>query len=481
MSPLTPYLSEDDQSRFHLAGLRLLAETGLSIEDRPVVERLLDAGCRQEKGRVLVPPDVVEGALNRAPDAFTLYDRFGEPAYHIGDGQTRCQPVGGTPFVIDMGTSARRPATLRDLEDLARLMDSLDNLHVLTTATSPTDVDDDLQSLIAFAAVLTFSAKPVSAPGVNNPAEARLFARLAEAASGASTAEKPCFIASLLPVSPLRFPRGLAEGIAETARLGAPISIVPLPVMGVSAPLDYPGALAQQHAENLAVTVIAQLYRPGLPVAYHGRLSLGNMRTGASIWGRFDIGLAGAWAAALGKRCGLPTNVYGFATSSKSTDLQSGAERAFGALLPYLAGADILGGAGSLADIMAVSPAQLVIDNEIMAWLQQLTLASEQLAETPSLEVIDDVARSPQATFMYDKHTVRTLRQRRQWLGEVCDRSTFTDFEAAGSRTMADLARSRLDEILKQASREPRISPKNRQELDQVLRTAKAELGKTGA
>jgi trimethylamine--corrinoid protein Co-methyltransferase len=454
--------------------MQILAQTGILVEDESICDHLIASGCQRGSGRILIPISLTENMLELVPSNLTLYDQIGSPSCNIGGADILCQPVGGTPFVIDQKTGARRHALLRDLIDMVRLAHGLDHIHILTTMTTPTDVDPDLQAYIGFATTLMYSNKPVSAPGPTSTGEVQLFARLAEAVYGhRDFASKPRFVVSILPVSPLRFPKGLADAISETARLGIPISIVPLPVMGISSPISFAGALAQQHAENLATVVIAQSVMPGLPMIYHGRLSIGDMRTGASIWGFYQVGLAGAWAVALGKLCGLPTNVYGLATSSKSTDIQSGAERAFNALLPALAGADVLGGAGSIADIMAVSPLQLVIDNEIMSWIDKLSHQCALDETDIPLDVIERVTKRDGGTYLNDMHTVQTLRKKRQWLGDLCDRLSFTDYEDSGQRDMLELARERVQKILSDSSPDPIVHREIQIEVENILAHAK--------
>jgi trimethylamine--corrinoid protein Co-methyltransferase len=470
-------MSDESQKRIHQAGLQILAQTGILVEDESVCDHLIAYGCHLHQGRITIPISLTEKSLELVPSSFPLYDRHGTQACVVGGEDILCQPVGGTPFVIDQESGARRHALLRDLIDMVRLAQRLDHIHILTTMTTPTDVDDALQTFIGFASTLMYSNKPVSAPGPTSSLEVQIYARLAEVISGhRDYLSSPSFVVSILPISPLQFPKGLADAIAETARLGIPISIVPLPVLGISSPISFSGALAQQHAENLATVVIAQSINPGLPMVYHGRLSIGDMRTGASIWGFYQVGLAGAWAVALGKLCGMPTNVYGYATSSKSTDIQSGAERALNAVLPALAGADIIGGAGSIADIMAVSPLQLVIDNEMMTWLDKISLQSALDEIDIPLDVIDSVAKLDHGTYLNHLHTVSSLRKNRQWIGDLCDRLSFTEYEDTGQRGMLELAKERVHKILTSTSPDPIVSKETQKEIQSILDWAKKEL-----
>jgi trimethylamine--corrinoid protein Co-methyltransferase len=464
-------LAVEEVEQIHQAGLRILDEIGVAIEDEEIVGLLSAHGCKTAGLRVRIPPALVEQLLTQVPGRVTLYDRQGAVACCLGDGRARVQPVGGTPFVLDLDTGEQRLARQADLVDLVRLMDGLDNI---TVATTPTDGSGVLQSLAGFATALLYSRKPVSAPGPKSAAEVRWFARLVAAAcEQGELAAKPSFVVSILPASPLSFPHGTAEAAAEAARLGVPISVVPLPVLGITAPLTLAGALAQQHAENLATVAIAQVVRPGTPMVYHGRLSVGNMRSGASLWGLLEIGLTGAAAVTLARRCGLPANVYGLATSAKTPDVQSGLERMANALLPLLAGADVLGGAGSLANIMVASPLQLIVDDELIAEALRVQAGISVADEPFPLEVIRAVAGSQDITFMGEAHTVRLLRATGQWLGAISDRSPCGEVRP----NMLELARAKAHAILARAGTELAVSPLAQRNTESVLAAAAVELG----
>lgn len=473
------YISLPNQfsERIHNAGLEILSNTGIGLEDQEIIDHLVSSGCTYDRSRVLIPDHVVENALKTTPSEFILYDREGNMACHLGVGEHYFQTVGGAPFVIDNYGNSRH-ATLRDLREFIHIVNNLDNIHIATVAITPTDVDESIQQYISFANNLMYTNKTLSIPGVASAKEVRNFLRLVEIVyQDSNYSSKPSFIMSILPSSPLKFPKGLGEAIAETARFGIPISIVPLPVMGVSAPLSFGSALAQQHAENLATIVIAQIIQPGLPMVYHGRLSIGDMRTGASTWGYVDIGLLGACAVEIGKKCGLPTNVYGLTTSAKSPEIQSGAERAINAILPYFAGADVLGGAGSVGDIFGVNFSQLVIDNEILSWLKAFQ-NKEELFYDIELDAIDDVSRIDQGAFLYDMSTVTTLRKRGQWLGELRDQTSWFEFDKQGQRGMRDFADDKVRKILAYTDSEPALSTETQKEIEAVLTSIKTETEK---
>ena len=127
---------------------------------------------------------------------------------------------------------------------------------------------------------------------------------------------------SLSPVSPLTFPDHEAEAILEIARLGITFGPLPCPTAGTTAPITIAGAVAQQNAEILAALVLAQLVRPGLPIIYCGRLAMMEPRTGLSVWGGVELGIASAITVQVGHHYGLPVNVYGFSTNAHNLDAQ---------------------------------------------------------------------------------------------------------------------------------------------------------------
>jgi len=454
----------------HHRGLAILERVGIELDAKEIAAVLVESGCVHRHGRTTIPSSVVDKALAQIPRRFTLYDRDGRRAFEVGDGKTRVQPVGGAPFVVDPETGKHRHASLTDLENLVALADGLDHIDLITTCVTPVDVNPAVQSFAGLAATLTHSSKPVSAPGPESASQVRWFVRLVEAATGSADVTcAPCLMVSILPRSPLTFPPGIVGAIVETARLGLPLSVVPLPVIGLSTPMAMAGALAQQHAENLAAVVIAQLMRPGLPVVYHGRLSVGNMYTGSSEWGVIEVGLMGAVAVELGRLCGIPTNVYGLATSARTPDLQSGWERMANALLPVLGGPDLLGGAGSLGNIMAVSPLQLVVDDEIVASVSRLVAGLSLSEDQFPLKVTEAVMNSGRGTFIGEHHTVRRLKAEGQSLGDLADHSPY----GMPGEDVLEHAKAQMQSILREAGE--RITREAQSDIQEVLTAIEQE------
>ena len=111
-----------------------------------------------------------------------------------------------------------------------------------------------------------------------------------------------------------------------------------------------------------------------------------------------------------------------------------------------------------------------------MAWILQL---QENLAfpeKDLSIASIDYVARTERGTFMTEMETIRTLKQKKQWLGNISDRSSFFEFESIGNRSMVDLAKAKVKDILSTTGSEAMISPEKQRDINSILEAIKADL-----
>ena len=156
----------------------------------------------------------------------------------------------------------------------------------------------------------------------------------------------------------------LATGIKPIDVSVHPPQLQPPPPSGES---SMPAAGIVGPIERDAGRIVVQLIQPELPVIYCGRLAMMEPRTGSSIWGGVELGIASAATVQIGHYYGLPVNVYGLSTNAHTLDIQSGYERTLNAILPALAGADELSGIGEMEAGVMGSYAQMVCDNEIAA------------------------------------------------------------------------------------------------------------------
>ncbi len=462
-------LTDEEVEGVHQATLRILSEVGIVLTQPEAQEVLAGAGAAVRDDRVLLPPDLVERALAQCPRQVTVRGRNGEPVV-LGDGTLHWHNVGGAPDVYDPRTGQRHPATVQDAHASARLLDALDSVTTVTPFFTPQDVPGPLMSLAMYRHSLPHTTKPVQGPGVQTAAEVGYAVRMA-----AVIGPPPEVLTlGISPVSPLIFPDDVAEAMIAVARTGLPLAPLPCPTAGATAPMSLAGSLAQQNAEVLASVVLAQSVQPGLPIVYCGRLAMMEPRTGLSVWGGVELGLASAATVQIGHRYGLPINVYGFSSNAHVLDLQNGYERALNAAIPALAGADELSGIGEMEAGVMGSYAQMVCDDEIAASVGRLRRGFAADEEALAVEVIAAVMDGSR-NFLAQRHTVRYLRAGEVLYTRLAERRSWGEWDRTGRLGMVERAQAQAERLLIE-HQVPPLADEQERELDVIMQQAADEL-----
>lgn len=435
-------IRDDQLNQAHQATLQILSETGIVLTHPDAIEMLADNGCSVKDDKVYLPATLVESCLSQIPEDVSLIGRDPALAIRFRHGKWYAHNVGGVPNVFDPGRQSLRPAHRKDLALTTKLLDALPHVASVTAHYTPQDVPGEVMIPWMIYETLANTTKPFRAPGLQTAEEVQILAEMVEIACPEGK-----ITVGISPISPLTFPDDITAAILEVAHQGFVLGPLPCPIVGATAPMTLAGALAQQNAEVLACVVLAQLTAPGLPMIYKGRLSVMNLRTGLSVWGNPEIGIASAAAAALGHHYGIPVDVYGLCTNSHTIDIQSGYERAFNALIPVMAGADEISGVGEMSGGTSSSLAQVVIDNEILDSIERIwrgvTVDSDRLA----VSIISEVMDGPR-NFLAEAHTVEHLRKGEVLIPELAYRDSWIDWETTNFSQIDQRAEDQARDIL---------------------------------
>jgi trimethylamine--corrinoid protein Co-methyltransferase len=462
-------LTDEEVEAIHQSTLQILGDIGIVLDHDEARSILIKAGAAVLANRVCLPPELIESAVRECPGQVTVLGRDERPVT-VGGGELCWHNLGGAANVYEPTTGERRPAILQDVRDSARLLDALPGIHSITPFFTPQDVPGVVMSLSMYRHTLPHTTKPVQGPGVQTAAEVRYAAEMASVIAPASES----LLLGISPISPLIFPNDVAAAIIEVARLGVPLDPLPCPTAGATAPMSLAGALAQQNAEVLATIVLAQLVRPGLPIVYCGRLAMMEPRTGVSVWGGVELGLASAATVQIAHRYHLPVNVYGLSTNAHTLEIQNGYERALNAAIPALAGADELSGIGEMEAGVTGSLAQMVCDNEIVASIGRLRRGFAVNDDTLALEAIATVMDGSRS-FLELRHTVRHLRAGEVLYTQLGERRPWEVWDQEGRDGMAERAQHEVERILA-THQVPPLSEDQERELDAILARAEQDL-----
>ena len=465
-------LSRADLEAIHDGALRILERTGMQVEHDRALALLADAGAHVDRGsrRVRFPRQLVEEALALVPRSLTYHGR--EPSFDrtisIASDLVARVPGGATNY-IDLATGTNRRARIADWREFATLVDALPNIDLIATlhcGNVPAHAAD-----IHSVRTLLGAQRTCIIHNAFSARSQRLIIEMLVAVAGSreALAARPFMHQQASVISPLYLNEDDTEQMLVACEHGIPLDLPLMGIAGISSPITLAGTLAQAIAEYLGTVVLAQVARPGHPMAFFVDPVVGDMRTGAAVFAAPESALLVAAISQLGSELyGLPTQAIGLDSdgfSAAQTMLQKSHMLAF----QILAGGKHVVGAGSVESCMALSPLQLVIDDELMAiarrWRRGIAVDEASLA----LDVIDRVG--PRGDFLADDHTVHHLRDGELIALTLAERESRQGWEAGGMKTIETRAREKAQRLL--ASHEvPPLPDDVERELDAIVRRA---------
>ncbi len=441
-------LSEKEIARIHEAALRILEETGVRVgleEGREIFRR---HGARVDGEIVRISPGVVEKALSVAPRQFLMAGREEKHDLILGDKRVYMGTGGAALTVLDPETGRARPGTLRDVAEIARLCDALENVHFYLRPCIPQDIPKDALDINQFYAALANTTKHVMA-AAQSPASAREVIAMAAMIAGGREAliQRPfiSFVTSWM-ISPLHFADETTRVLLEVTANQIPVALSAAPMAGSTSPVTLAGTLVQVHAEQLSGIGLTQFAHPGAPVLYGAIPSMADMKWMTYLGGGVEFGLMNAAISQMARHVGIPNYNSAGLTDAKIPDIQSGYEKAFSLCLCALAGSNFIHhAAGMLESMKAVAYEQYVIDNEIIGMALRLLRGIRIDEETLGLSAIREAG--PGGNYLSSPHTVRFMRQE-YFRPSVADRQNREAWEAAGAPDGRERARRLAKRIL---------------------------------
>lgn len=468
------FLSQRDIERIHGASLTVLEEAGVSVKDPDFLKFLETAGANVDyaQKRAVMSETLVNECMKKAPRQLTFYARDAKRDVRFENGKIYAHPTGGAANVLDLDSGTARPATRKDVEDLTKVVDALPNVHTQVMIVYPSDVPERLRDIHAVDAVLRNTGKNFDATPYNDESFRFIIDMIAAVQGEEEMRKKPIITASASPTSPLQFSAEVTKITTRATKYNLPIAVLPCPLAGATSPVTLAGTLVQQNAEMLAGITIVQLLNPGNPVQYSPRCIPLDMSTGQACYG-IEATMMNVGCVQLAKYYGLPCDVYGLDTDSKILDEQSGLERAMGGLLPALAGADSLSGAGCIEGGITASYEQLVIDDEIFGMIFRAAKGIDFDEEKLAADVIVKVVKES-SNFLEQKHTLKYF-QSEYFRPKLASKDARARWVKLGSKSVVEVAREKAKNIL--AEHQPlQLDEDAGKKVEEIVKTATKEL-----
>lgn len=445
---ITSVLTDAQIVRVNEASLTILQRVGVHLPHAEALRLFEEAGATvdHEAQRVRIPADLVRRCVETAGKEFTLTGRDESRTARFGQGCRNYNSIAGEALWVDELGTPRRYCRLEDVAAAARLGDALAPINVVGAMADPQELPPAARCVAVVAELLRNTTKPITF-WYHDRASARYVNEIMVAVRGSEeeARARPLAYPFLEPISPLRFPHNGVDLLFETGKLGLPVPVGPMAQMGLSAPGTVAGTLAQENAEILAGVCVVQLISPGIPVVYGGICHAFDMRTTQLIFSGPEQALFGVALTQIGKGWGLPVYINVGLTDSKVADAQAGLEAGVTLAMGAAAGADIFGHLGISGVDQAASLDMLVLQAEIVRYVES-TLREIDFSDAAfGLEVIEEVG--PGGRFLDQIHTARRFRKE-LWFPDLLDRYFYDQWLLFGATTLEQRCRMRREELL---------------------------------
>ena len=245
------------------------------------------------------------------------------------------------------------------------------------------------------------------------------------------------------------------------------VRVISSPVRGMTAPISLAGGLAQSAAECFAAASLLRIldiagtvaFRTDAFVIYPVEMRGANVLVSGPEYLRHLV-----LSILLARRHGVDAPMgKALLTMSKLPDAQAASEKLAQGLTSKMVGAGTMTACGTLAGVETYSPVQMVIDLEIIRWIEAFMKPLDFSEDDFLLDVVDQVG--PGGTFLDQDTTLSRFRDV-SWKPDLFTYEAVGAWMAQGQPKLLDKARDTLESLA--LSDAPVISRQQQQELARI-------------
>lgn len=455
-------LGREQIEMLHRGTMQILENTGVVFQDRQALEVFQKSGCRvnHDNGVVQFPSDLIEDCLGNCPDTFDIKARDPQNDL-VFDNEVLYfyNSMGNKTVALD--TWEMRTPTLTEQHEAVRVLDALDNLHIVGCYTPYMEIAGVAPIMmlpVTFASRLRNSSKVVQT-GYSGDSE--IFAIQMAQALGIEAS------GWVMAGPPLTFYEDACKAAFRFAAAGFPVFIVSGVGYGGTGPATIAGSSVTNNAELIAGAVLVQLIHPGTRIVAADFTFPVDMKTGGPCLGNVASALHAAVFCQAWRNYGIPTCVSSSGYSnSKKCDHQIGSEKTGSALIAALAGANVVSLHGGIYAEMSYHPVQSIMDDDIAGMIGRFIESVEVSEETMALDLIQAVGAAP-GHYLDTRHTFDWWRRER-YMPSVADDLNYDRWMKSGKKDSFTYSREKMEQIL--AAHEPMpLTEDQHAEIDRIL------------
>jgi len=434
--PQLTVLSQEQMAQVHDYSLRILSSTGVRVDSEQARRVFSQATGQPADGdRVRIPRELVEWAIEAAPESIGVYDRRGNRAFCLGDDEMRFG-IGVTAlYYQDPETDQVTPFAREHMASMSRLGDALPSFDVISTVGIVQDVAPEVLDLYATLEMTANAVKPLVVL-VSDEERFPAVLDMLEHLHG-DLASRPFIVPYFNPISPLVINKGTVDKMLVAIERGLPFIYSNYGMAGATTPLTQAGTLALLNAELLAGLTLSQLVKEGAPIILGSLPAFFDMRGVGSFYDSISYALnlacaemmafyrlphAGTSGSGMGWGANLITSGHQWTNHLTACMGKAG-------LAPFVG--DILGS-------KAFSPASVVYSNEIIAQARRLARGFVLDDAAVALDEIDQVG--PGENFLTSATTLKLFRKA-YYVSDIFANLTLEEWQAQGYPQAADLLR----------------------------------------
>jgi len=422
-------LTDEEIRKIHSATLEVIETIGVKFPSQKALD-ILEAHSATVNRQTMVaqiPSQIIEEYLAKAPPVYSLAALDPELDLPLDGNHSHLGTDGCGVEIIDAFSGNRRRTVKKDVADIAKVADSLDEIAFHWIPISAQDCHPKSRSLHELDAVWNVSTKHLQTESIVTEEEMRTAIEMAALLAGGKNELKRRPILSIMQctTSPLGHDGGSLEAGLIAAEAGLPVGYMTMATCGTTAPITLAGNLVVGNAEVISALALMQMAFPGCPVYYAAAQTATDLRTGAYTGGGPEDYLFGAATNLLADFYNVPLSMGAFATGAKEPDWQAGVDNSLSSFMAVSTLSDMLLGAGLLYGSRIWSYEQLLMDCEIWNILFAMFKGIEVNEETLALDTIRLVGSS--GNYLGQRHTKKYMHER--WVPELIDRRPYNVWE----------------------------------------------------
>lgn len=445
-------LSDEEMELIHMRVMETLWQLGIMVEEEASLKVLEQNGAKVDytEKRAYLPPELIQHCLDVKAHSFTMYDADGNRTCFMGGNITNYAPLGYSTTYVDTDGKCYQgtyDALLRE----SKYLDVIDECTMMHPSIQPMDMPPALQDMYMVKAMLVGTRKPIHCVANSEKTTEGIIKMHAEMVGGLDVLmKKPRHMFNLCTFSPLGIRRDCCEVIRQAAKYNIPCMFSTGTMAGATAPVTLAGSMVESLSEVIGHIVLAQVQRPGLPVAMLHASRIFDMKFGACTVATPEYMVMKVAACQMANYYKIPIGAIALCADSNTYDVQYGWEKFASAFIPRQGGMNMIFGLGMYSQLNQFGFAGMAIDAEIIRVIERIGRGMEVDENSVAFDIL--AAESRKGDFLSNKHTIKNFKN--EFMTPILsDRAPYTKYaKREGKDTLEDRAIKQLDKYEAQYS-----------------------------